>query len=174
MSKIILFLFMLLFVSFGGSFMVYGLYQINQASQTTDWPAVRGEVLEAKVRTHRSDNKETWACNVRYAYQVDGRSYEGDRVAYGYGGTNNEQMHKNLQRKLSKSKYVRVHYDPNHPSESTLAVGIHRSAYLPVIFGAAWVVFCGAIVFMVVLGDVQKNLPQRLAKLNDQSPSLIH
>ncbi len=174
MSKIFPLLILLFFVSFGGGFLVYGLHQIDRASRTADWPAVRGEILEAKVRTHRSDNKDTWSCRVKYAYEVEGRYYEGDRIAFGYTGSNNESMHSNLQKKLSRSKYVRVYYDPRNPAESTLATGIHRSAYLPVMFGALWLTFCGGIASLVMLGGTLKKLPQRLAKLNHRPIPSFH
>lgn len=169
MSKIFTSLFVLVFVGFGVGFLGYGIYQLDQASRTTQWPAVRGEVLECKLRSHTNDHKETWACYVKYAYDIDGQFYEGDRIAYGYNGTNNKSMHSNLQRKLSRSRYVRVYFDPQNPGESTLATGIHRSAYLPVIFGGAWLAFCGGIFALVFMGSSLKNLPQRLAQLNHRS-----
>ncbi|QDU78294.1 hypothetical protein Pan97_53790 [Bremerella volcania] len=173
MSKLFTSLFVLVFVGFGVGFLGYGIYQLDQASRTTRWPAVRGEVLECQLRSHTSDHKETWACHVKYAYDVDGRSYEGDRIAYGYNGTNNKSMHSDLKQKLSRSRYVRVYFDPQNPSESTLATGIHRSAYLPVLFGGAWLAFCGGILALVFLGGSHKNLPERLARLNHRSLSLV-
>lgn len=166
MSRIFTSLFVLVFVGAGVGFLGYGIYQIDQASHTTQWPAVRGEVLESKLRSHTSDNKESWSCSVEYAYEVDGRSYHGDRIAYGYNGTNNKSMHSNLHEKLSSSRYVRVYYNPQDPSVSTLATGVHRSALLPVIFGAAWLVVCGGIFSMIFLGSSLKKFPERLARLN--------
>lgn len=174
MSKLFTSLFVLVFVGFGVGFLGYGLYQLDQASRTSQWPAVRGEVLQSKLRSHTSDHKQTWACDVKYAYEVDGQFYEGDRIAYGYNGTNNKSMHSKLQKKLSRSRYVQVHFNPNNPSESTLATGIHRSAYLPVVFGGAWLAFCGGIFALIFLGSSVKKLPQRLARLNHQSLSPVH
>jgi len=174
MSKVFAFLFVLVFVGFGAGFMGYGVYQLDQASKTTQWPAVRGEVLESKLRSQRSDNTDTWACYVTYAYDVEGRYYEGDRIAYGYNGTNNRRMHANLQKKLSRSPYVRVYYNPHDPRESTLATGIHRSAYLPIVFGGAWLAFCGGLFSLIFLGGSITKLPARLAHLNHRSLHLVH
>lgn len=174
MSRIFTSLFVLIFVGFGVGFLGYGIYQLAQASGTTQWPAVRGEILECKLRSHINDHKETWACYVKYGYDVEGQYYLGDRIAYGYNGTNNKSMHSRLQKKLNSSRYVRVYFDPQMPSESTLATGIHRSAYLPVVFSGAWLAFCGGIFSLVFLGSSAKKLPERLARLNHRSPIRVH
>ncbi|MEW4563862.1 DUF3592 domain-containing protein [Bremerella sp. JC770] len=173
MSRIFTSLFVLIFVGVGVGFLGYGVYQLDQASRTTQWPAVRGEVLECKLRSHTSDNKETWACYVKYAYDVNGRYFQGDRIAFGYNGTNYKKMHSDLKKKLSRSRYVRVYYDPQNPTQCTLATGIHRSAYLPVLFGGAWLAFCGGIFLLFFLGGSQKKLSQRLAQLNHHSLGAI-
>ncbi|PQO31099.1 hypothetical protein C5Y96_12130 [Blastopirellula marina] len=174
MSKLFTSLIVLLFVGFGVAFLGYGIYQLDQASRTTQWPAVRGEILECKLRSHTHDHKETWACYVKYAYDIDGQIHEGDRIAYGYGGTNNKKMHSNLQKKLSRSRYVRVYFDPGNPGESTLATGIHRSAYMPVLFGGAWLAFCGGIFSLIYFGGSIKKIPERLARINHRSLNLVH
>ncbi|MBA2113521.1 DUF3592 domain-containing protein [Bremerella alba] len=174
MSRLFTSLFVLVFVGFGVGILGYGIYQLDQASRTTQWPSVRGEILECKLRSHTSDHKETWACSVKYAYDVDGQFYEGDRIAYGYSGTNNKSMHSSLQKKLSRSRYVSVHYNPQNPSESSLATGIHRSGYLPVVFGGAWLAFCGGIFSLIFLDSSVKKLPERLARVNLRSLSSVH
>lgn len=173
MSKFFISLIVLLFIGFGVAFLGYGVYQLDQASRSTQWPTVRGQILECKLRSHTSDRKETWTCYVKYVYEVDGQTYQGDRIAYGYGGSNNKRMHSSLHKKLSRSPYVRIYFDPQNPGESTLANGIYRTAYMPVLFGASWLAFCGGIVSLVYFGGSIKNIPERLAQLNYQSLSHV-
>lgn len=173
MSKLFPILFVLIFIGFGVGFLGYGILQLVQASQTTEWPAVQGNVVECKLNSHTSDHKTTWKCDVRYAYNVDGQSFEGNRIAYGYNGTNNKSMHSWLHKKLNKSEYVRVYYNPSDPRESTLAVGIYRSAYLPIVFGGAWLGFCGGLFSLIFLQSPVKELPSRLARLNHHSFSAV-
>ncbi len=174
MSRVFGYLFALVFVGFGVGFFGYGIYQVVLAQGTAQWPVVRGEIHECKLRSHRSEDSTTYACHVEYGYEVNGIPYHGDRVAYGYNGTNNESFHKRVQRKLQKSHYVQVHYNPHDPSDSVLAAGLFRSTFLPVVFGAAWLAFCGGIFSLTFFDGSIKRMPQRLAELNQYSAKIFH
>lgn len=174
MSQVFGYLFVFIFVGFGACFFGYGVYQVVQADGTADWPSVRGEVKTCKLRSHRGDDSTTYACHVEYDYEVNGSAYHGDRIAYGYNGTNNESFHKRVKQRIEKSRYVQVHYNPLNPSDSVLAAGMFRSTFLPMVFGAAWLVFCGGIASLTLFDGSIKRMPQRLAQLNHYSPKAFY
>lgn len=172
MSRLFPLLFLLVFVAFGVVFLGYGLQQIIKGHQSTQWPTVDGQILESHLRTHTNKQKESWSCEVRYAYEVEGVSYEGDCITFGYTGTNRKELHAALDQKLSKAKGAQVHYNPADPSKSCLVAGIRRPAYLPVVFGTAWLGFCFSMMALVICDVPVSKFIQRLAHWNSPSAHL--
>ncbi|PQO36599.1 DUF3592 domain-containing protein [Blastopirellula marina] len=174
MSRVFGTLFVFVFVGFGVCFLGYGIYQVTLAQGTSQWPVVLGKIQKCKLRSHRNEDSTTYACDVAYTYEVNGTAYHGDRIAYGYNGTNNESFHKRVENRLKKSRYVQVHYNPSNPSESVLAAGLFRSTFLPVVFGTAWLAFCGGIASLTVFDGSIKRMPQRLTEVNQYSAKVLH
>ncbi|GAA4430869.1 DUF3592 domain-containing protein [Bremerella cremea] len=169
MARLFPILFLMIFVAFGVVFLGYGLGQIFQAHQATQWPMVQGEIVSSELKSHTNKNSHSWRCEVQYAYQVEGVSYRGDRIAFGYDGTNREKLHADLHRKLKAAEVVDVYYNPANPSESCLVPGIRRSAFLMIVFGLAWLGFVFSMMALVVCDVPVRKFIQRLEHWNSPS-----
>ena len=157
------------FVGIGVAMIGYGAYGVVQAKRSASWPTVRGEIESCKLHSRRSSKGSSYACEAKYRYEVDGNSYQGDRIAFGYNSTNYKEPHKQIERHLKKGRYVQVHFNPNDPSQSVLSTGTSSNTWLPIVFGTMWLTICGAIWGMCFTGGTAAKLPTRLAEQNHPS-----
>lgn len=70
--------------------------------------------------TVQGDSDDAFKLRLKYEYAVDGKPYQGQRVAFGgspHFEEDSAQMALSWRREGSE---VRVYYDPNRPSASTL------------------------------------------------------
>ena len=140
----------ILFIFVGIIATIYGSIVLKNASASSAWPSVQGEVTESKVekkvkrvkRDGRFETKTTFLANVQYSYSVDGTPYSGGKVSFGdYGG---EQKHaREIVGRYPKGKAVDVYYDPEKPEMAVLEPGATRSSYL--ILGIGLVALIGGI-----------------------------
>lgn len=108
-----------------GSPTVYLIYLWLMARASSRWPVAEGRVTRAVLveGTHRPRHVH---CDVRYRYDVDGRSYEGRRVRFG-GALNASAVNARATRSLyTQGQRVRVRYHPRRPAFSTLEAGASR------------------------------------------------
>jgi hypothetical protein len=78
----------------------------------------------------------SYGIDLRYRYEVLGRSYFGDRASFGrlsFGG--GEGTAESLVRKYPAGSAVDVHYDPARPTKSVLQVGWTWSAVVRASLG---------------------------------------
>lgn len=173
MSRVLGYLFVFAFLSgfvgIGVATIGYGTYGVIQAKRAATWPTTQAEIEACKTQSHQNSKGSSYACEVDYHYQVDGNSYHGDRIAFGYSSTNYERPHKQIERHLKKGRYVQVHYNPQDPSQSVLSTGTSANTWLPIVFGTTWLTICGAIWGMCFCSGTVAKLPSRLNQLNHPS-----
>jgi hypothetical protein len=91
----------------------------NGASKSRAWPATSG-VIEQSELTWRGIRGPRARPLVSYRYQVDGKSYVGQRVNFSFARIYyTPEAQAVLDRYLARAQ-VSVYYDPEHPAESTL------------------------------------------------------
>jgi hypothetical protein len=91
------------------------------------WPTVRGRVVSSGVEAFRSRayddigrRRMHHRSKVVYEYEVNGRTYRGDRVTFGVVSSTTTGVSKRTARRYPVGTEVDVHYDPKMPSESVL------------------------------------------------------
>jgi hypothetical protein len=71
----------LIFCVVGVALLIYGIGLVRDARNCARWPSVEGRITSAEPQVvGREKDRRTYAPNVTYAYVVDGKSYEGNRV----------------------------------------------------------------------------------------------
>jgi hypothetical protein len=127
----------------------YGLWNARRSTKAAAWPSAPATITHLAIET-RTNRGMSYELKVRYTYTVDGRVYEGDRLALGYAGSGGRAAHAEIQRTLSRAKNVAVRYDPSNPAVACLSFGLHRSIQLMLAFSLMWLSF--VIGFTVVCG----------------------
>jgi hypothetical protein len=121
---------------------------------SVNWPTVPGKVTDAQLKSSRdNDNNVNYYAEVRYAYQVNGIDYAGNRVAWGGRPTSRspDQAHAVLAR-YAVGTPVSVHYNPKKHSQAVLEPqeqgGLKNLAFIMWTFLVLGVIFF-AIAFLV-------------------------
>lgn len=112
------------------------------------WPSVLGEIIQSKVVRESNYEGSYYSPKVVYRYSARGRSYEGDTVQIGAGGSTGarSQAKKTVNRYLVGSQ-VLVYFDPEKPDRACLE---RRGE-------GGWVLYFLAIVYPVLIVGVFLN-----------------
>ncbi len=144
-------IFPLIFLLAGGGALVFGVRGLLRARASAGWPHVEGEVVSSSVETHRGSGRNsstTYHAEVHYTYEVNGRTYDGNRVAYGDYGSSSPSHARRIVNRYPAGTEVTVHYRPDDPEQCVLEPGMKLQAWfvpgLGLVFfgvGAAMAVF---------------------------------
>lgn len=93
--------------------------------EATAWPTSTAMILESDVVEEPARNamgkvNNNYLVVVKYQYSVDGKQYEGDRVAFGSPAFN-YMIASNIKDQFAQGKEVPVYYDPGNPEDCVLA-----------------------------------------------------
>lgn len=103
----------------GIPFLLLWFFKRRRGSASQSWPGVPGSVISSQlVESTDSEGDRTVSADVRYQYDVAGRTYQSSRVAFGSGGTAQSQV-----TKYRPGAPVTVYYDPEKPKSAVLEPG---------------------------------------------------
>lgn len=124
------------FVVVGVILSIVGMLRLVKATASVDWPATQGIVVASSVKYKKSGDGGggTYHAVVIYDFNVDGKVFSGNRVAYGdYGSGDNTHARRIVQR-YPQGRSVPVYYEPGNPGECLLKPGLKGQAWgLPLI-----------------------------------------
>lgn len=120
---------------------------MGKASLT--WPRTTGEVKTSEVRSYRVRGGHQFMANVTYAYTVNGRRHDGDRLRFGAYPAAKSAAEADAAAYTPGAKVV-VRYDPARPERATLEPGTAGSSVAGLILAIVGAVFL-AIVALVAL-----------------------
>ena len=137
----------------------YGLVSAQRSLQAGSWPTVPGTVEECEL-SQRSDGEggRRYIVKAKYRYEVAGKAYAGERIAYGYSASGRREGHADLLKRLEKCEAVDVRYDPAAPENSVLSFGMHRSIWFTLIFAITWLAFVSGFGLLWWLSMGQDNV----------------
>src|SRR4051794_8180383 len=99
------------FVIIVGLFFVVGLFGLGlsiwyawQSMQVASWPTTPGKITHLELKERPDRDHTNYGVSVKYTYVVDGVSYEGTRLAFGYDAGGNRQEHEGIYQKLHDAK----------------------------------------------------------------------
>jgi hypothetical protein len=147
-------LLLVLFMIYGAGAGITGLWRLQSARTSVNWPSVPGKILESAVEKSVQTSgrpprdQKLYHARIRYEFSVDGAVHHSTRISYGdYGSGNPGHAQTRVERYPAGSR-VQVFYQPGNPSECCLETGVSWTAWLmPIV---------GAVFFMVSLGGLTR------------------
>lgn len=114
----------LLALFFGGLglfLIIHSQQSKRKALQSQSWPATKGIITQADIRTQEDDETIRYVPVISYSYEVAGRMYDGKRVSFGSDvdfGSRQKAM--DYLAEYPPDAEVNVYYNPDKPNESVL------------------------------------------------------
>jgi hypothetical protein len=90
------------------------------AHASSAWPTTTGVVNESSVKGSEGRRRPSYRLELRYSYEVDGQSYDGDQAQFGPTRVTEKLPIETLAKRYPQGAQVTVHYDPDDPSTSVL------------------------------------------------------
>lgn len=110
---------------------IYAKATLGDAKASESWPGVTGQVIYTDVdRVHKmsstsgsNSSEYRYVPEVQYEYQVEGVTYEGDRIQFGSSRERSRFRAQDVVDRYPITSEVTVYYDPANPSKSVLEPG---------------------------------------------------
>jgi len=125
----------------------------HMSREASNWPTSTGLILESEVMEEPARNamgnvNNTYLLVAKYQFSVDGKPYEGKRVAFGNPAFNYLTA-SNIKDQFAQGKEVPVYYDPKNPEECVLApkTTVGMPSRIPGIF----LIAIGVLIPMIAL-----------------------
>ena len=136
-------LFGIAFLALGITIVIAEFRRLQRARGSALWPRVGGRILSTSVHPG-SIRRGDQAPNIRYEYEVRGQHYESAQLDLTgrFGGTPGRVAQALVR--YAPGQKVRVHYDPEDPSQAVLETSVDPSLYFRIAFGVA-IAFLGFI-----------------------------
>lgn len=130
----------------------FGIDNLMMANLAKSWPTTEGTIKSSKcVYYYDLDTilnlNSSYFTHVDYSYSVAGKSYKGDRIAFGYNGSWWRRPNQKIADKLSSARTVLVRYDPDKPSTAVLSYGLNGSTAVK-LFAGSWIMLATAVIFL--------------------------
>ncbi len=111
----------LVFFLAGVALLIYGIGLVRDARACAGWPTVQGRVLSSEAQmVSRQKDKSTYAPNVSYRYEVDGKEYQSSRLTIVPRNYRGQQWVTEILASYPVGGVVVVHYDPKEPANCML------------------------------------------------------
>lgn len=105
------------FLIIGGCLLVSGWFGWRAYAGASDWPTVKGRVIEKRIETRPGTDGISYTPVVLYRFQI------GEKIHSGEHSFNPEEFQQAALRKLdhyNKGSVVTIYHHPQHPERSTL------------------------------------------------------
>jgi len=103
---------------------IYALWMVrNQVAAGKVWSRTSGKITNSSLSQPdvlRKGGETDATVDIRYQYQVSGKSFEGKRIKFGGQGGMTRVMAEQLVAKYPAGAAVDVYYDPRSPAKSAL------------------------------------------------------
>jgi len=133
-------------VAAGVALLAWGGYEIKRAYESRGWPNTQGTITSSYIKKeNRKDSnnryRTTYYPKVQYQYQVEGKYYSCNRIAFGGVSGGKRSKAKKVVDSYPSGKKVTVYYNPQDPGVGVLKAGFSWGALLAFLAG---LVFFGA------------------------------
>jgi hypothetical protein len=145
----------------GVALMIFGAKRAWLGHQSRSWPTVPAIVDSSAVdSSHHSGRRghgTTYSAEIRYHYEVSGKSYSSRQVSFGDYGSNERSHAAAIMNRYKAGTPATAHYLPSDPAVAVLEPGVTWSAFLPSMLGAFIVVFAFLFTWMAARKRAAKN-----------------
>ena len=125
-----------------------GISSLVMDNQAQSWATTEGTIISSRCLDYSDwDNGSSYFTHVDYRYTVAGKSYQGDRIAFGYSGSWWRRPNQKIADRLSSAKTVLVRYDPDKPAMAVLSCGLNGSTVRTLFIGT-WLLLVAAVVLL--------------------------
>lgn len=91
----------------------------NAAAST--WPETTGTIITSEVdREYGDDSDATYSAGIVYTYEVNGKTYKGNRIAYASNAYSSAAQAQIVCDRFPVGAKVPVYYDPAKPNKAVL------------------------------------------------------
>nr|WP_262486763.1 DUF3592 domain-containing protein [Flavobacterium reichenbachii] len=149
-------LFLLPFLLIGLGILSYSLCNLYKTEQANSWIQIPAYVEKIDLDIHTNDETTTYEVLVTYSYKIKGKKYLGNRIFFGYSGSNIEN-HEALYAKLKNSRKIMIYVNPNKNQEAVIVPGINYPIIWLLIFAVFWISFFGIFSLPLFIKDVHNN-----------------
>ena len=149
-----------------------GIWNLNKSWSSESWPSVPGKILGSEIRRNSHESRHgpggklknsdmDYVVEVRYSYEIDGRSLEGNRLRFGSKSQDQRAKAEQEKRLYATGKEVRVYYDPENPKNASLITGFE--GWLTKIVVPAIILLIGLVlgIFMIRVTGTPQTQPDR-------------
>ena len=144
----------------GAALIVTQVPRVAEGWQSRGWPTAPATVTTSdavqrawKPRLNTQTNYGTHVVVLRYAFDVDGRRYEGTRRSLdAEGKVITETSARRVIDALPVGARVSAHYDPANPARSLLEPGVPISPIIATVFGGLLIGAGGLAAIAIVRG----------------------
>ena|SRR2546421_3002460 len=119
---------------------VYGVVTVRRGVKTTHWRATSGRItassMQAGPRVPPGIGKQrSYELRVAYTYEVAGREWHGNRVAFGHEPFGSYGDVQPRMERYVEGTEVTVYYDPADPSQAVLERGAASATWFAIALG---------------------------------------
>jgi hypothetical protein len=158
------------FMVLGLLFLGFGCYFIIEATFSTNWDKIEGEIISTKIPIdfvnvndpiHRY---EIYSVEVTYEYEVAGEIFQNNQYSIGSGSTVKGRFNEKSEAiewlknsDFAIGKKVKVYVKPNKPSETILSSGINIGTIVPMLIGLLFLLVAYGLRFVVKFEENSKK-----------------
>jgi len=134
---------------------IYGGCLLIKSAQSASWPSTDGIVKTAEMGSQSDSHGTTYAAELKYDYQVDGKALTGNKIrTVKVSSSSGSDARKDLNKYPVGAK-VKVFYSPTDPADCVLEPGIHPSSWLWLGLGSAFVAFPLILILLALVYGVK-------------------
>jgi len=145
------------FCAVGVGILCSGINNLIMANRAKTWPTTEGAIKSTKCAYYYvMSESSSYFTHVNYSYNVAGKSYQGDRIAFGYSGSWWRKPNQKIADRLSSATTVLVRYNPDKPSMAVLSSGLNGST-IRTLFNGSWLLLMTAVIVRHALRSQSKT-----------------
>ncbi|MCG8684724.1 MAG: DUF3592 domain-containing protein [Desulfobacterales bacterium] len=143
----------LVFLLFASYMLKHAVQSFRLFKKSTLWPSAEGIITECtySLTEHKTNLRNFF---VTYQYQVDGETYQNNRIAL-YTIVRKEEAEP-LAEQFKEGNNIPVYHNPEKPEESCLVVGEPQKKYSDLILATMGVLIGVGITFAGYFGYIGK------------------
>lgn len=145
-------IFLSIFVIIGMGLSIWGGNVLRNASASSNWPTVTGQVINSTVSENSDSDGTTYGADVYFEYRVNDQQYGSDTVSFGQFSSSDYGHARNIVNRYPEGTQVEVYYNPEDPETAVLEPGVTWSSYMLLGMGLAFICLPG-FMMLIVLGN---------------------
>ena len=116
-----------------------GCFELYDAFDSKKWPSTKADIHPITITIAPKGNH---ALNLEYSYQVEGKTYLGNRISFDsrLSTTDSISIEKWVKENI-KLPEMNVYYQPDHPGNAVLFNGVSFGSYFGIIIGIVFMFF---------------------------------